>query len=434
MQDIVKKKPITKKPSPIPKKNNLSQKKFININKKNLPFYIFFLVFFLALINLLFMNNNQSLIQNQKTQSVQYNYTDKLNNHTNHQLNQHQNQEGQILEVESSDQANDQEGFKLKYEEPVIFEPNSASPISGLSCPTNKDRRPIAVMLAADKSVRPLSGVGKADLVLEMPVITNMVIRLMAVYVCHSPSELGSIRSTRHDFLTLAKGWDAILGHWGGSHFALDYLKQPDVADNLNALNNPYNAFYRKAGIQPPDNGFSSYDRLYQAAKKMNYRLTNQFRGYPHRNESALENRGPNGTLTVGFPGIFRVSYEYNRLTNRYYRTWAQRKDKDSINNQRIAPKNIVVMFARSHQIQGQYNDLEIEGRGEANVYLEGHHFPAYWEKPKNNCLIGDQRICLNSDPIRFYKEDGTEIEFIPGQIFIEVLEPGQVLRWQEQG
>ena len=57
------------------------------------------------------------------------------------------------------------------------------SPITGLEC-ENYNRRPIAVMLAQDPITRPLSGIGAADLVIEMSVITNSITRIMSVYVC----------------------------------------------------------------------------------------------------------------------------------------------------------------------------------------------------------------------------------------------------------
>ena len=105
------------------------------------------------------------------------------------------------------------------------------SPFTNLPC-ANWNRRPIAVMEAADVSVRPDSGFSDADLVLEMPAITASITRLMAVYVCGNPPEVGSIRSSRHDYIALAAGWDAIFAHWGGSHFAGEALDKK-VIDNL---------------------------------------------------------------------------------------------------------------------------------------------------------------------------------------------------------
>jgi len=306
------------------------------------------------------------------------------------------------------------------------------SPLSGLKCDTmsNKDRRPIAVMLASDKSVRPLSGIKDADMVFEMPVITASITRLMAVFVCNSPNEIGSIRSVRHDYITLAKGIDAMLAHWGGSHFALDMLKNKNTVPDLDALRNEGGAFFRKAGIPAPDNGFASYDGLLNTAKTLGYRLENHFEGYPHRQESILSERGKGGTLIAGFAGAYRAEYTYDPKTNSYLRNWGGREDTDRNSGEKIAPKNIVVMFATSRQIEGQYNDVDIEGEGEMFAYMEGHEFTGRWEKKKGNCAIGNELVCVNSAKLKFIKEDGQELEFIPGQIWVEVLEPGQKLKW----
>src|SRR3990167_3999571 len=90
------------------------------------------------------------------------------------------------------------------------------SPISGLPC-ENWNRRALAVMQPGDVTARPAAGFSEADMVIEMPVITSSVTRLMAIYVCNTPTEVGSMRSARHDFIHLAKGLDAIFISWGRS-------------------------------------------------------------------------------------------------------------------------------------------------------------------------------------------------------------------------
>jgi len=108
------------------------------------------------------------------------------------------------------------------------------NPINGIAC-DNAIKRPLAVMMAGDLEAWPLSGISEADLVVEMPVVTNGITRYMAVFVCGNPKEIGSIRSARHDFIPLAMGFDAIFAHWGGSHFALEKLDNK-IMDNINAL------------------------------------------------------------------------------------------------------------------------------------------------------------------------------------------------------
>ena len=316
---------------------------------------------------------------------------------------------------------------------PVVYNPDLANSVSGTVCAVqeNRFRRPIAVMLAADKNARPLYGTSQADMVFEMPVITNMIPRLMAIFVCNSPAEIGSIRSARHDYLTLAKGMDAMLAHWGGSHFALDMLKNKDTVPDLDALKNEGGAFFRKAGLVAPHNGFASYSKLMSTAQSLGYRTTNNFSANKFRSESALENRGANGHLTVGFPGVYRVTYDYDRASNTYLRSWGGKEDIDGGTGWRVAPKNVVVIRAVSRQIEGQYNDVDIEGEGEMFAYMEGREFGGKWVKEKGDCVIGDELVCVNDKPMRFIKANGQELEFVPGQIWVEVLEPGQVLRWE---
>jgi|GEM_PF-164974 len=306
---------------------------------------------------------------------------------------------------------------------------DKVSYMTGLPC-DNYNRRAIAVMEAADVSVRPLSGTSEADLVIEMPAITASITRLMAFYVCNSPKEIGSIRSTRHDYIALAKGMDAMLAHWGGSHFALDMLKNTNTVPDLDAMSNPGGAFFRKDGIPAPDNGFTSYDGLHKAAEQLGYRLTNNFEGYPHQAESDPGSRPKGGNLRVGFAGVYGVNYAYDPSSNTYPRTWGGKEDIDRANGARIAPKNVVVMFATSRQIEGQYNDVDVEGEGEMHAFMDGQEVTGKWIKEKKNCVINNDLVCMTDSKLKFLKDDGSELKFVPGQIWIEILEPGQTLKW----
>ena len=187
---------------------------------------------------------------------------------------ENQNEENKISggENENNEEQNQEEENK------------NISPISGLEC-ENAARRPMAVMMAGDIEARSLSGLSEADLVVEMPVVTSGITRMMAVYVCGDPETIGSLRSARHDFIPLAMGFDAIFAHWGGSHFALDKLNA-GIMDNIDAIVDYYSAYYRQSGIARPHNGFTSAERLFKAAEKFGYRLENNFEGYPHYDDN----------------------------------------------------------------------------------------------------------------------------------------------------
>ena len=305
----------------------------------------------------------------------------------------------------------------------------NASPLTGVQC-DNYKQRPIAVMMAGDNVARPLSGLSQAEIVVEMPVITGSVTRLMGVYVCNLPDEVGSIRSARQDYISLVRGWDAIYVHWGGSHFALDELKTgkrytgedlgkvPDI-DAISSSG----PFFRKSTVPAPHNGFVSLPKVIELAKKREYALETNLEGYKFQSKNTIEAEkqdSKNGKLYVGFGGVFATSWEYNTEDNSYTRYWAEQKDVDRGNNDaEIKAKNIVVIRASSRQIEGQYNEVTIYGKGEGKIYHNGQEETITWKKEGFK------------DTLRFYGEDEQEILLVPGQTFIQVIEPGQNLKWE---
>jgi hypothetical protein len=313
--------------------------------------------------------------------------------------------------------------------------PGNVSPISGLPC-ENWNRRAFAVMQPSDVPARPAAGFYDADMVFEMPVITNSITRLMGVYICGSPDDIGSMRSARHDYIALAKGLDAIFVHWGGSHYAIDKLNE-GVIDDMNCNNDGGKSAdkycYRKeasGNMRGVDTGYTKYAKLLEGAQNFGYRLTNNFVGYPHQEELALEQRPNGGRIRVVFAKPFDAEFDYDKATNSYLRSWNDKADTDRNNDKRIAPKNVVVLIAESTQIvEGeQYNNVQIgdpwydsTDSGKGFFYMNGQQIEGTWKKDKSKL---DSKLF-------FYDNSGQEIKFVPGQIWVDVLEPGQKLDWQ---
>jgi hypothetical protein len=329
-------------------------------------------------------------------------------------------------------QINNQE-FASSSENLPIANDGPVSPISGISC-DNWNRRPIAVMQPADVPARPAAGFSDADMVIEMPVITATITRLMGVYVCGNPEELGSMRSARHDFVHLAKGLDAIFVHWGRSDIPeFKDLLNNGIIDNMNCNNDAGKSAqqycFRKEGMsRGVDSGYAKFAKLLEGAKDFGYRLENKFKGYPHQGEAPLDQRPKGGHLRVAFAGPFAVEYDYDRESNSYLRTWGNEPDTDRNNGKRHAPKNVVVMIAKSDQIEGQYNNVQLgdpwydsADSGDAYYYLNGKQYRGTWKKDKSDI----------ASKLFFYDETGAEVKFVPGQIWVEILEPGQTLKWE---
>ncbi len=318
------------------------------------------------------------------------------------------------------------------------------NPISGVAC-ENWNRRPIAVMQAADVTARPAAGFSQADMVIEMPVITAGITRLMGIYVCELPSELGSMRSARHDFIHLAKGLDAIFVSWGRSEShsdsdsvglargILDRKEIENINCNGDAGVSAYacseNPCFRKSGMsRGVDSGYSDGPKILSCAQELGYRMISNFSGYPHQEEAPLEERPEGGKLKVGFAKGYDVDYFYEKETNSYLRYWADQKDIDRNTNKQNAPKNVVVMIATSEQIEGQYNNVQLGDpwydqfdSGDAFYYMNGQEYQGKWRKDKSKI---DSKLV-------FLDDKGEEMKFVPGQIWVEILEPGQKLKWK---
>lgn len=310
----------------------------------------------------------------------------------------------------------------------------NVSPFTGQAC-DSWNRRPFAVMQPADVAARPAAGFSEADMVFEMPVITNSITRLMGVYVCGNPVDIGSMRSARHDFIALAKGIDAIFVHWGGSHYAIDKLNQ-GVIDDMNCNDDGGKSAskycYRKQAtgtMRGVDTGYAHMADLLTGAQAFGYNMTDSFIGYPHQDDAPVDQRPNGGRLRVVFPKPFDAEYDYDKNSNSYLRSWNNVPDTDRNNGKRIAPKNVVVMIAQSDQIvQGeQYNNVQIgdpwydtTDSGPATYYMNGQQIQGNWKKDKSSL---DSKLF-------FYDQSGQEIKFVPGQIWVEVLEPDQNLQW----
>ena len=306
------------------------------------------------------------------------------------------------------------------------------SPITGLPC-DNWNRRPVAVMQASDVPARPASGFSQADMVIEMPVITASVTRLMGIYICNTPEQAGSMRSARHDFVHLAKGLDAIFVHWGRSEIESFITNLNDgVIDNFNCNNDAGRGggaacFRDESFTRGVDSGHVRVSDIMTQAAEAGYRTEGNFSGYPHQDELPLDQRRSGGNLRVGFAGDFGVNYSYDKETNSYKRIWGRVVDIDRANEERHAPKNIVVMMAESEQIEGQYNNVQLgdpwfddKDSGEAFYYFNGEEERGRWVKDKRSI----------DSKLQFLNGAGENVKFVPGQIWVEILEPGQNRKW----
>lgn len=296
--------------------------------------------------------------------------------------------------------------------EPVQASPENSlpeSPFSAARCEQG-GRRPVAVVLAADPQVRPLSGIDAAELVIELPVTMSGITRFIGFYVCQEPSEIGSVRSAREYFIPVVAGFDAIFAHWGGSHFALAKLDR-GVVDNLNALINPAGSFWRKPGLPAPDNGFTSVDRLIKAAQALGYRTTSDLTEFAHRDypDEPLRAEQRRTRITIDYPEEYKVRWEYDTENEAYIRYRGSELEIDALTSKPVRRTAVVVLLTSISPREGQYNSVEVTGEGRALIFYKGKLEKGSWQK--NPASI--------AEPLKILDSAGKDFAFPRGKIWI---------------
>ncbi len=297
--------------------------------------------------------------------------------------------------------------------DPWQAEPVLKSSISGLEC-ANAARRPLAVMLAGDPEVRPLSGIGQADMVIEMPVTPSGITRFMAIFQCEDPKELGSIRSAREDFIPLVVGLGAIYAHWGGEREALAKL-DAKIVDNIDAMKYEGTVFYRKSSMPRPHNGFTNTGLLLDKSNSLGYDLKDAFQGYLHAKEKENVKRNLSNTvdtIDINYPDQYAVQWRYDEQTNLYARSRGGLPEKDANSGNTVNSSAVVVMKTSSRVLNKDYISVNVTGEGEADIYQNGIRITGNWKKDP---------VQLSSK-LYFYDGNGQEIKFVPGKIWVEII------------
>lgn len=277
------------------------------------------------------------------------------------------------------------------------------SSIAGLEC-EDYNARSVAVMMSSDEEARPLSGIGEAEMVFEMPVVDTGFTRMMAVYQCNQPPEIGSVRSSRMDFVPLALGLNAVYAHFGGEREVLQELRS-GIIDNIDGLRYDGEYYYRKKSIARPHNAFTTSDLIAKISLKLGYDTDGSVE-YLHGDDKSKGDLSPPPV----FNKEFEVVWAYNKGSNSYFRSRANKPEIDKNNNKRVEAKNVVIMKTTWTPINKDYIRVNTVGSGEAAVYKNGEVIAGTWKKVNDKVKL------------YFYDKKGEEIKFVPGAIWIEII------------
>lgn len=298
----------------------------------------------------------------------------------------------------------------------------------------NSNQRPIAVMY--DNNVGNYAHAGLQDSYINYEIIVEGgLTRIMALFKDKDVALIGPVRSSRHYFLDYALESDAIYTHYGWSTYAENDIKSLHV-NNINGLYDD-EPFWRDSKIAAPHNVFTSTNKIYEYAKKKNYKTTsNDWKLLNYTTDNVVLNKpigtktvkneetGKNEKIDIENPELIKAdslsipysnyqirSYQYNSDKKVYMRFMNGEAHIDKITNQQLSFKNIIIEKVSNRQLDSYgRQDLNTTPSGEGYYITNGYALPIKWNKESRT-----------SKTIYKYS-NGKEVKINDGNTFIQII------------
>jgi len=276
--------------------------------------------------------------------------------------------------------------------------------------------KPVVVMVENHPFARPQqSGLASASLVREA-LTEGGITRFMLVFTHDYPERVGPVRSARPYFVGWASELGGIYAHAGGSEEALSEIYRSDVLINADE---DATGMSRDLDYEPPHNLFLDVAKL--ADKNF---TEEDWRALGYSYFEFCPVLGCHYTTGISANKIsarfslessYDVEFRYDLVQNAYIR-----KQKNLLNGETIAPKNLIIQYASSAPIsdddKGRIEIAEV-GTGQAELFVDGRHFLGSWRKDS-----------VKGRTIFYDPETLEEWVLEPGQTWIMVLDsPAQV-------
>jgi hypothetical protein len=273
-------------------------------------------------------------------------------------------------------------------------------------------KRPVAIQFNNFKTVSNQWGIGQADIVYEC-IVEGGITRLLGIGENFTGDKIGSVRSARHYFVSIADEYDAIYVHFGKTKYATSKMKELGIDEIAGESGIGTTVFYRDKSIKAPHNAFTSLEGLTAGILKKGFR-TEYKEGYqPHYTfyEEDTDLTGGNGAnkVTLHFSGYTTPYFEYHSEDKLYYRFQYGKEHIDSVTGEQLAFKNIIIQFVKEWDIdKNDYQTMDLEDAAGKGIYItNGKAVLITWKKNEADRFM------------RYYNEAGDELTINPGKTYI---------------
>lgn len=321
-----------------------------------------------------------------------------------------------IQYMKSRDNQNNKNNDENDLETAMVVDVNEPEAAKVDIIDVNSKTRPYAIVVNnTPVAVKVQTGLNKAYLVYEIPTEGNTS-RLMALYKdVNEDFTIGTIRSSRHNFIDYALESNAIFIHYGWSHYA-QYDQEKGSIDYINGLfdapfwrNNPEN-------LASEHTAYTSIAKLKETISNKKFKAEADGTVLLNYNAEDVDlsnntdvKQGRNITIQYGGYGN-TTSFEYDEANKIYYRKEANNYCVDYETREKVNTKNIIVQKINySVCSDNKYWDLKTIGSGEGYFITNGYAVPITWKKASR------------SGKTKYYYKNGEEIEVSDGRTYIEI-------------
>ena len=260
------------------------------------------------------------------------------------------------------------------------------------------ERKPVyGIVFDNAPQARPQHGLARASVVYEYEV-EGRITRYLGLFSSF-PTKVGPIRSARFQSAMLALENRVHFIYSSAGVDVLAKIKEWEI-DGTNALY--AKGFYRDSSRRAPHNLYVNLSTL--GTKKPSQEVIIRPAYLTRKGQAAKE-------VSLRYSPSYVVKYEYVPAKGAYNRYINGRIHKDAT-GQEILARNIIIQYT-PHGFDGAGRPVpEIIGRGTIGYYSLGEYFSGTWVKDSISART------------RYYYKDGTEIERVYGQTWIQIARP----------
>lgn len=323
---------------------------------------------------------------------------------------------------------NPTEDVNVSPTEPSVTKPKKQyqNPLTGEAVAQPVTTRPFAVVINNIYDAQPLHGISQADIFYEYVVEGGgSITRCLALF--SDPSKvgpIGSIRSARTYNISIARSYNALFAHAGGSYLAENLLSQKVVSDlDAGAASPEY--FYRdqarrSAGYALEHTMFTTGEKMMAYAEKRGFKtelgkeydVGLKFSDNVQLNGQSAKSISLHFNSANGKGSLFSYDEKqglYN-MTQEFYGKHLL-SQVDGNNNKEVTFRNVLVLRAvTTLHSDGTHVLAQLTGEGTGYFACGGKMVPIKWSRPTEDA------------PFAYTLEDGTPITLGVGHTYVGIV------------